>query len=62
MVEPVLGKEWSGACLLYTSGLEGFPASEAAEDNALSIPLYPGLADGEVAQIIMAMRDEWRRE
>ena len=43
-------------------GLEGFPASEAAEDNALSIPLYPGLADGEVAQIIMAMRDEWRRE
>ncbi len=43
-------------------GIEGFPASEAAEANAFSIPLYPGLADGEVAQVIMAMRDEWRRE
>ena len=42
--------------------LDGFPASVAAEDDALSIPLYPALADGEEAQIIMAMRDEWRRE
>lgn len=42
--------------------LDGFPASEAAEYEALSIPLYPALADEEVGQIIMAMRDEWRRE
>ena len=42
--------------------LEGFPASAAAEDEALSIPLYPALADEEVAQVCIAMRDEWRRE
>lgn len=42
--------------------LDGFPASEAAEHDALSLPLYPSLADEEVAQICMAMRDEWRRE
>lgn len=40
--------------------LDGFPASEAAERQALSIPLYPSLTDDEAAQIIMAMRDEWR--
>ncbi len=43
-------------------GLEGFSASEAAEREALSLPLYPALADEEAAQILMAMRDEWRRE
>ena len=42
--------------------LEGFPGSEAAEDEALSIPLYPALTDEEVAQVCMAMRDEWPRE
>lgn len=41
--------------------LEGFPASEAAEREALSLPLYPGLNDEEVAQIFLAMRDEWPR-
>jgi|CXWL01.1.fsa_nt_gi dTDP-4-amino-4,6-dideoxygalactose transaminase len=43
-------------------GIEGFPASEAAEREALSVPLYPALADEEVAHILIAMRDEWRRE
>lgn len=43
-------------------GLEGFPGSEAAEDTALSVPLYPALADEEAAQICLAMRNEWRRE
>lgn len=41
--------------------LEGFPASEAAECEALSLPLYPALTDEEVAQIFLAMRDEWPR-
>ena len=43
-------------------GLEGFSGSEAAEDTALSVPLYPALADDEAAQICLAMRNEWRRE
>ncbi|THJ19750.1 MAG: DegT/DnrJ/EryC1/StrS aminotransferase family protein [Nitrospira sp. CG24D] len=43
-------------------GFDGFPASEAAEREALSLPLYPALADEEAAQILIAMRDEWRRE
>lgn len=43
-------------------GIEGFPASEAAEREVLSVPLYPALADEDVTQICMAMRDEWRRE
>lgn len=43
-------------------GLEGFSGSEAAEDTALSVPLYPALADEEAAQICLAMRNEWRRE
>lgn len=43
-------------------GLEGFSVSEGAEREALSLPLYPALADEEAAQILMAMRDEWRRE
>ncbi|NOS79057.1 MAG: DegT/DnrJ/EryC1/StrS aminotransferase family protein [Nitrospira sp.] len=42
--------------------LKGFPGSAAAEDEALSIPLYPALADEEVAQVCIVMRDEWRRE
>ncbi|MEQ1796110.1 MAG: DegT/DnrJ/EryC1/StrS aminotransferase family protein [Nitrospira sp.] len=42
--------------------LEGFPASEAAEREALSLPLYPGLTDEEVAQVFMTMRNEWPRE
>ncbi|MFO0706042.1 MAG: DegT/DnrJ/EryC1/StrS family aminotransferase [Nitrospira sp.] len=41
-------------------GLDGFPASEAAERQALSIPLYPALTDDEAARVITAMRDEWR--
>lgn len=43
-------------------GLAGFLASEAAEREALSLPLYPALADAEAAQILIAMRDEWQRE
>lgn len=43
-------------------GFDGFPASEAAEREALSLPLYPALAGEEAAQILIAMRDEWRRE
>lgn len=43
-------------------GLDGFPASEAAEEEALSVPLYPDLTGEEAAQVCMAMRDEWRRE
>ena len=43
-------------------GLDGFPASEAAEREALSLPLYPALTDEEVTQVFIAMRDEWRRE
>ena len=43
-------------------GLAGFLASEAAEREALSLPLYPALADAEAAHILIAMRDEWRRE
>ena len=43
-------------------GLEGFPASEAAEREALSLPLYPALTDGEAAHVLMAMRGEWRHE
>ena len=43
-------------------GLDGFPVSEAAEREALSLPLYPALADAEAAHILIAMRDEWRRE
>lgn len=43
-------------------GLDGFPASEAAEQEALSVPLYPALTDEDVAQVCIAMRDEWRRE
>jgi dTDP-4-amino-4,6-dideoxygalactose transaminase len=43
-------------------GLEGFPVSEAAEHEALSIPLYPALADEEAAHVLMAMRDEWQHE
>lgn len=42
--------------------LDGFPASEAAEQEALSLPLYPALTDDEVAQVCMAMRDEWPRK
>lgn len=40
-------------------GMEGFPAAEEAERTALSIPLFPALADEEVAQILMALRSEW---
>lgn len=40
-------------------GLDGFPASEAAEREAISLPLYPALRDEEVAQVMMAMREEW---
>jgi perosamine synthetase len=36
-------------------GLQGFPACEEAERTALSIPLYPALADQEVAQITAAL-------
>jgi dTDP-4-amino-4,6-dideoxygalactose transaminase len=43
-------------------GLDGFPASEAAEREALSFPLYPALTDEEAAHVLMVMRDEWRRE
>ncbi|SPP66496.1 DegT/DnrJ/EryC1/StrS family aminotransferase [Nitrospira lenta] len=43
-------------------GLDGFPASEAAEEEALSVPLYPDLTGEEAAQVCMVMRDEWRRE
>jgi dTDP-4-amino-4,6-dideoxygalactose transaminase len=39
--------------------LEGFPASDEAERTALSIPLFPSLADAEVAQIVTALRAEW---
>ncbi|MEK7300676.1 MAG: DegT/DnrJ/EryC1/StrS family aminotransferase, partial [Nitrospirota bacterium] len=38
-------------------GLDGFPASEAAEREALSVPLYPALTGEEVAQVFTAMRD-----
>lgn len=41
-------------------GLDGFPASEAAEREALSVPLYPALTGEEAAQVCLAMRDEWR--
>lgn len=40
-------------------GLDGFSASEEAERTALSIPLFPSLADEEVAQILTALRAEW---
>ena len=43
-------------------GLEGFPASEAAEQEALSVPLYPALTDEDVTQVCTVMRNEWRRE
>lgn len=43
-------------------GLDGFPASEAAEREALSLPLYPALTGEEAAQVCRAMRDEWRHE
>jgi perosamine synthetase len=43
-------------------GLDGFPATEAAEREALSLPLYPALTDEDTAQVFMAMRDEWRRK
>lgn len=42
--------------------LDGFPASEAAEREALSVPLYPALTDEEAAHVLMAMRDEWQHE
>lgn len=40
--------------------LEGFPVSEAAEREALSLPLYPALTDDEMAQVLVAVRDEWQ--
>lgn len=39
--------------------LEGFPATDEAERTALSVPLFPSLADEEVAQILTALRSEW---
>ncbi len=43
-------------------GLGGFPVSEAAEREALSLPLYPAMTDDEAAQVCLAMRDEWQRK
>ncbi|MCC6139899.1 MAG: DegT/DnrJ/EryC1/StrS family aminotransferase [Nitrospira sp.] len=43
-------------------GLDGFPASEAAEREALSLPLYPALTDDEATQVCLAMRDEWQHK
>ena len=40
-------------------GLEGFPASEAAEREALSVPLYPAMTDEESIHVTMTMREEW---
>lgn len=40
-------------------GLDGFPASEEAERTSFSIPLYPALAEDDVAQILVALRSEW---
>ncbi|WP_187299407.1 DegT/DnrJ/EryC1/StrS family aminotransferase [Nitrospira moscoviensis] len=37
-------------------GLHGFPAADEAERTALSIPLYPGLNDDEVAQVLALLR------
>jgi len=42
-------------------GLDGFPASEKAEREALSLPLYPALTNEEAAQVCMTMRDAWQR-
>jgi dTDP-4-amino-4,6-dideoxygalactose transaminase len=36
-------------------GLEGFPESEQAMEAALSVPLYPSLTEGEIAQVVHAV-------
>lgn len=39
-------------------GLEGFPRSDQAHDRALSIPIYPGLSDADLARVTEALCEE----
>ena len=37
-------------------GIKGFPRTDVAVREAVSIPCYPALSDGEVARVIEAVR------